>query len=160
MPKFWISVNLLKLDKDSGHSFWAEKGWELSQKGDLEQAIYFYLQGLNQEDDDFDIMVNLGWLYDRLNMLKTALFYFAKAYLKNLNSPIPVFGIALVLNKLERTKDSLEFALQWDSMPIENPKIKSNLTFLIAINYKQLQNPKEASLKYLRFLSLTERIRK
>jgi tetratricopeptide (TPR) repeat protein len=160
ITKFWVGAEPLKLEKTFGHSFWAEKGWELTEKGDLEQAIYFYLQGLNEDDTNFYVMVNLGWLYDRLNMLKTALFYFTKAYLRNLTSPIPVFGIAVALNKIGRTKNSLEFAKQWELMTIEDKIMKSNLIFLIAINNKELEYFEEAAKRYQEFLKLTEVQRK
>ena len=48
----------------------------------IELAIDYYLQGVLVDSSNFELMYNLGCLYNHINKLKTAMYYFSKAYLK------------------------------------------------------------------------------
>jgi len=50
------------------------------QEKEFEEAVYYYVQGLQVDPNYFYLLYNLGSLYNSLNMLETAIHYFSKAY--------------------------------------------------------------------------------
>jgi tetratricopeptide (TPR) repeat protein len=83
-----------------------------SQGGDEQEAIHYYLQGLVIDQNDYDLLYNIGCLYNKNNDLHSALYYFCRAYLSKLKVYQPGFALAVVLYRLGVHDESLEFATE------------------------------------------------
>ena len=85
----------------------ADHNFKLNQKvRQIKLAIDYYLQGVLVDSYNFDLMYNLGCLYNHMNKLKTAMYYFSKAYLKKLMSVQTVYSMAVVLYRLGEYNES------------------------------------------------------
>lgn len=126
----------------------------------MEGAIDYYLQGVEVDPNHYELLYNIGCMYNELCCLKAAAYYFGKAYLKHLKAPLPLFGLAVVLNRLKEFEDSLEFLKECSALPINDEFMKISIVFLQAMNYRKLAKYQEATERYLNFMNLTEQYRK
>jgi tetratricopeptide (TPR) repeat protein len=98
--------------------FWYKKGYKMSLENNYEVAIDYYQQGYRLENKHFRIMYNLGCLYNSLNKFKSSLSWLCKAHVCSPKDVKPVYGLAIVMLRMKRYRDSLDFTKQAASMEI------------------------------------------
>ena len=109
------------------------KGYQMSQEGFLEGAIDYYAQGLRIDNMKFELLFNLGWIYNTMNRWSVALHWMAKAHITNPDEVRPLYGLAVITLKLAQYRESLDLTLQASSMQIDDEIMKINLLYLTAV---------------------------
>lgn len=81
-------------------------------KGDYINAEKNFLQGLEKDSDDFDLLYNLGYLYRNIKNIDNAIKYLKSAFINSPNSEMEdeVFSILKELD-IDETKESLRIKI-------------------------------------------------
>jgi tetratricopeptide (TPR) repeat protein len=125
--------------------FWNKKGYMMSQEGNINNAIDYYMQGVKLYSKSFVTWFNLGWVYNKVNKRKLALNWFAKAHLADPDRIEPFYAISVVCYRSDLNKISCNFALLWLADDTIDEEMKTNARYLAAISNKQGGNIKVAN---------------
>ena len=140
---FWIKIEEIKPPsatiKNKGLNdamFWCQKGYEMSKEGNIDNSIDYYSQGHKQDPHNFVIWYNIGCVFTKIKKPKTALNWFAKAYISNNKTFESAYALSILLYKLERYQLSLDFAYEALNSGVTIEEVVLDLKYIIAINWK------------------------
>ena len=81
----------------------------------------------------------------------------AKSYLSKPDAYEPIYAISVVLYKIGKHKQSLDFAYQWLNLKINNEEITLNLKYIIALNWKKFYNTYKSNEIYKELITFLDK---
>ena len=93
----------------------------------------------------------------KLNKPKTSLSWLAKAYISNPDAYEPVYALSVVLYRVGKHKNSLDFAYQWLNFAIPSEEIILNLKYILAVNWKRFSNMHKSNECYHDLISILDK---
>ena len=95
-------------------------GYLLIQKGDLERALEYNLEGLEYDEDDPVILDNLGQIYYKMGQVDKAKDYFERAEEEKDDQAVTLYYLGLIYSQegdKERAREKLDKALTCNITP-------------------------------------------
>lgn len=92
-------------------------------------------------------------MFSRIKLPRTALNWLAKAHVSKPEAVEPIYAIAVMCYRMKRYKPSLDFSLLSLEKEIQNPVLKNNLRYLVALNYKLIGNTYRSNEFYSELIS-------
>jgi tetratricopeptide (TPR) repeat protein len=96
-------------------------GYLLIQKGDLERALEYNLEGLEYDEDDPVILDNLGQIYYKMGQVDKAKDYFERAEEEKDDQAVTLYYLGLIYSQegdKERAREKLDKALTCNITPL------------------------------------------